>query len=211
MLACAGDDPNKKPPTIGTAFKSQLATLYQILSSCTAHYVRCIKPNALQAADTFDPELVLAQLRYAGMLETVRIRRSGFPIRFTPNDFVKRYYILVDGFKPGKDPRAASEQMLARMKLDKAAAQLGVTKVFMKDFLYAALEDRRNERISKQIIALQKWWRMKRARRRYLALRNASIVFEKYIRRFLFRRRFIRMRAATVALQCVSRMAVAKR
>ena len=43
-----------------------------------------------QMADKFDPKLVLDQLRYSGMLETVRIRRAGFPVRILYADFAFR-------------------------------------------------------------------------------------------------------------------------
>ena len=29
----------------------------------------------------FEPEMVLAQLRYSGMMETINIRRKGYPVR----------------------------------------------------------------------------------------------------------------------------------
>ena len=38
----------------------------------------------------FDPEVVINQLRYSGMLETVKIRRAGFPVRRTFVDFLSR-------------------------------------------------------------------------------------------------------------------------
>lgn len=44
----------------------------------------------LQMPDHFDQTLVLNQLRYSGMLETVRIRRSGFPVRRPFQDFCSR-------------------------------------------------------------------------------------------------------------------------
>lgn len=61
------------------------------LRSTNPYYIRCIKPNVLQQPNTFDNELVLTQLRYAGMLETVRIRKMGFPFRYILQDFYNRF------------------------------------------------------------------------------------------------------------------------
>ena len=45
------------------------------------HYVRCVKPNAASVPHEFTDELVADQLRFAGMLEAVRISRAAFPHR----------------------------------------------------------------------------------------------------------------------------------
>lgn len=45
----------------------------------------------VQMPDHFDHSVVLNQLRYSGMLETVRIRRAGFPVRRTFQDFCTRW------------------------------------------------------------------------------------------------------------------------
>ena len=45
----------------------------------------------------FDRELCCRQLRYSGMMETIRIRRAGYPIRHTFLEFVDRYRFLISG------------------------------------------------------------------------------------------------------------------
>ena len=51
------------------------------LNSTTPHYVRCIKPNDVKKAFTFDPMRAIQQLRACGVLETVRISAAGYPSR----------------------------------------------------------------------------------------------------------------------------------
>ncbi len=48
----------------------------------------------------FDRELCCRQLRYSGMMETIRIRRAGYPIRHTFFEFVDRYRFLINGCPP---------------------------------------------------------------------------------------------------------------
>lgn len=56
-----------------------------------------LRPCPLQL---FDRELCIRQLRYSGMMETIRIRRAGYPIRYTFVEFVERYRVLMPGIKP---------------------------------------------------------------------------------------------------------------
>ena len=48
-----------------------------------------------QGPNQFDEEIVLRQLRYTGMLETVRIRQAGFNVRLTFEEFIHHYRILL--------------------------------------------------------------------------------------------------------------------
>lgn len=47
--------------------------------------------SSLQEPGLFEPEVVMAQLRYSGVLETVRIRKEGFPVRLPFQMFIDRY------------------------------------------------------------------------------------------------------------------------
>ena len=70
------------------------------LGQCNPFFVRCIKPNEFKKPLMFDRELCCRQLRYSGMMETIRIRRAGYPIRHTFNEFVDRYRFLISGCPP---------------------------------------------------------------------------------------------------------------
>ena len=56
--------------------------------------VRCIKPNEVKSALTFDHERVRTQVLYLGLLENVRVRRAGFAYRTTYEKFIERFKIL---------------------------------------------------------------------------------------------------------------------
>lgn len=47
---------------------------------------------SLQEPGLFETDVVMAQLRYSGVLETVRIRKEGFPVRLPFQVFIDRYF-----------------------------------------------------------------------------------------------------------------------
>ena len=69
---------------------SHYFTVLYIISMEYFFFRRCLKPNHQKQANLFQPELVLAQLRYTGILETVRIRRQGYATRLLHDVFVDR-------------------------------------------------------------------------------------------------------------------------
>lgn len=148
----------KMSSTLGSQFKRSLDSLMSTLQACQPFFVRCIKPNEFkrpQVSDNspaciffllhgfvsptclhlqdFDRTLCTRQLRYSGMMETIRIRKAGYPIRHKFKDFVDRYRLLCDGIGPSHtvDCRSASQKICDRV-LKGTDYQLGKTKVFLK-------------------------------------------------------------------------------
>ena len=82
--------------SVGAQFSTQLAQLRSRIDTTAPHYIRCLKPNDDLVPDSFDPKMIVDQLRCGGVLEAVRVSRAGYPTRYPHNVFKARYYILGD-------------------------------------------------------------------------------------------------------------------
>ena len=80
--------------TIGKQFQDQLVQLMKTLNATEPHFVRCIKPNPLKSAHSFYGKMVLEQLKYSGVLESIAIRRAGYSARFKHEEFISRFHVL---------------------------------------------------------------------------------------------------------------------
>ncbi|XP_066563709.1 myosin-9-like [Amia ocellicauda] len=153
--------------TVGQLYKEQLAKLLATLSDTKPHYVRCIIPNHEKQAGKLDPHLVLHQLGCNGVLEGIRICREGFPNRIVFQEIRQRYQILTPSTiaKDFMDEKQACVLMLQELKLDPSQFQIGHTKVFFRAGLLANLEEKRDEKITDDIIGFQARCRGHLARR----------------------------------------------
>ena len=145
----------KQTPTVTHQFQQSLQQLMETLSHANPFFVRCIKSNSDKMPNHFDDRLVLMQLRYTGMLETVRIRQSGYSVRLTFDEFIQHYRILLSqGLLSSK---MDVQQFLLGMKLQPDMYQIGKTKVFMRESEKLVLDERLHEEILRRIINLQRW------------------------------------------------------
>ena len=71
--------------------QNQLNSLVDILRTSSAWYIRCIRPNSQKKENFVDKEMLLTQLQYSGMLETIKIRKNGFGFRYTFDQFFSKY------------------------------------------------------------------------------------------------------------------------
>lgn len=182
--------------TVGNMFKESLISLMTSVAATTPYFVRCIKPNYQKAKRVFDDDLVVRQLKYSGMLETIRIRKMGYPIRRPFKDFLFRY-------------RSLSNVAIGKLTADKGCVELmnkmnvndfkiGKSKFFLRDKEARVLESQRTDAINvvarklqwymrgcmcrirfKRVLhAIQRFqatWRMHKARNAYLKQRNSAI------------------------------------
>lgn len=82
--------------SVGAQFSSQLRELRSRIDTTVPHYIRCLKPNDELVPDSFDPVMIVDQLRCGGVLEAVRVSRAGYPTRYPHEVFKARYYFLGD-------------------------------------------------------------------------------------------------------------------
>lgn len=92
--------------SVATQFKEQLQTLMEKIHSTKPHYIRCLKPNDDNVPDDFNRKRTTEQLRYGGVLEAVRVARSGFPVRLVHSDFFGRYRCLANPFHQPTDDQS---------------------------------------------------------------------------------------------------------
>ncbi|KAG1715049.1 Myosin-VIIa [Nymphon striatum] len=204
-----GTDTRKRAPSLSTQFKKSLDSLMRTLSQCQPFFIRCIKPNEQKKPMMFDRELCCKQLRYSGMMETIRIRRAGYPIRHTFKEFVDRYRFLISGIGPAHkiDCRSATSK-LCGVVLGRTDFQLGRSKVFLKDAQDLYLEQERDRVLTRKILILQKAIRGWYWRRLYLRMKEASVLIQKVWRTYNQKKKYQAMRVGYMRLQAMIRSRV---
>ena len=85
------DNIKKTKKKIVQKFQKELMNLKKYIEKTDLHFIRCIKPNDINLPDNFNQKRVLEQLRYNGVVEAVRVARSGYPIRFNHDEFKNLY------------------------------------------------------------------------------------------------------------------------
>ncbi|EPY88458.1 myosin IXB isoform 2-like protein [Camelus ferus] len=184
----------KKPPSISAQFQTSLNKLLEALGKAEPFFIRCIRSNAEKKELCFNDELVLQQLRYTGMLETVRIRRSGYSAKYTFQDFTEQFQVLLP--KNAQPCREVISALLEKMDIDKRSYQIGKTKVFLKETERQALQETLHREVVRKILLLQSWFRMVLERRHFLQMRRAAVTIQACWRSYRVRRALERTQAA---------------
>nr|XP_037866986.1 myosin-IIIb isoform X3 [Bombyx mori] len=177
--------------TVSTYFRYSLMELLQKMVSGTPQFVRCLKPNDSRSPKHFDPPKILKQLRYTGVLETIRIRQNGFSHRLSFEEFLKRYGFLAfshdEEIKPSRD---TSRLLLLRLKMDGWA--LGKSKVFLKYYHVERLARIYEEQIRKVILVqacVRGWLARRYVERLKVQMAISVLTLQRHVRGWLTRKR----------------------
>uniref|UniRef100_A0AAQ5ZCV3 Myosin VIIAb n=1 Tax=Amphiprion ocellaris TaxID=80972 RepID=A0AAQ5ZCV3_AMPOC len=184
-----GVETRKRSPTLSSQFKRSLEMLMRTLSVCQPFFVRCIKPNELKKPMLFDRELCIRQLRYSGMMETIRIRRAGYPIRYSFAEFVDRYRVLMPGVKP------------AHIQVNNTTTVLFVVRSWLDVF----------RAMRSGFLRLQAVYRSRKHYRSYRMTRLRVTLIQARCRGFLIRQTFWRRLRAVLTIQAYTRGMIARR
>ncbi|CAH1416612.1 unnamed protein product [Lactuca virosa] len=176
--------------SVVTKFKGQLFQLMQRLESTTPHFIRCIKPNNSQSPGIYHQGLVLQQLRCCGVLEVVRISRSGFPTRMTHQKFARRYGFLLLEHVALQDPLSVSVAILHQFDILPEMYQIGYTKLFFRTGQIGKLEDTRNRTLN-GILRVQSCFRGHKARQYLKELKRGIFTLQSYVRGEKTRKEFV--------------------
>ncbi|CAG8116416.1 unnamed protein product [Penicillium salamii] len=134
--------------TVAQRHKEQLSSLMAQLHSTHPHFVRCILPNHKKRPKMLHAPLVLDQLRCNGVLEGIRIARTGFPNRLPFAEFRQRYEVLCQHMPKGYlEGQSVARVMLEKLGMDRAWYRVGRTKVFFRAGVLADLEEKRDQLI----------------------------------------------------------------
>ncbi|KYQ60284.1 Myosin-IXa [Trachymyrmex zeteki] len=187
----------KQPMTVSAQFQQSLHSLMDTLNQANPFFIRCIKSNANKIPNEFDEETVQRQLRYTGMLETVRIRQAGFNVRLTYEEFIQLYRMLLP--KGLLSSQSDVRDFLLTLNLNRDNYQLGTTKVFLRESEKIKLDIELHQQIITSITTIQKWFRACLERRKFLRLKNAIVQIQSFWRMVSAQRLAQVLRAKTEA------------
>ncbi|XP_069024648.1 unconventional myosin-XVB [Embiotoca jacksoni] len=193
-LGWRGKGLRQQPSTAASHFLQSLAELTTRLERCKTTFIRCLKPNYVKLPGIFDVEYVSAQLRHAGMLETIHIRKEGFPIRIQYSYFMERYGVLLTQRLSEASDRQLTVALLDMVGAEEAHFQLGLTKVFLKELLYQQLEDKWSSTQTWAAITIQRNIRGFLCRRNFRFFKQKAIIIQSHIRGHQARKYYKRLR-----------------
>uniref|UniRef100_A0A8C4X8N6 Myosin VIIB n=1 Tax=Erpetoichthys calabaricus TaxID=27687 RepID=A0A8C4X8N6_ERPCA len=152
----------------------------------------CLHLSPLKLYIIFDRDLCLRQLRYSGMMETIRIRKAGYPIRYTFEEFLDRYRVLL----PSRVCFYFKKFFISLYSYfigQEGDWKIGKTKIFLRD-----------KALNEKAVLIQRVLRGYKHRKTFVKQRKAAVVLQSVWRAYKCRKLY-RLGFARLQAQCRSR------
>ncbi|KAM3591718.1 uncharacterized protein V6R79_006311 [Siganus canaliculatus] len=202
-LGWRGKGLRKQPSTTASHFLQSLTELTTRLERCKTTFIRCLKPNYVKLPGIFDIDYISAQLRHAGILETIHIRKEGFPVRIQYSYFIERYGVLMTQRLTQVSEQDKTVALLNLVEAEEGQYRLGLTKVFLKELLYQLLEEKWSSTQTWAAITIQRNIRGFLCRRNFKFFKQKAIVIQSHIRGHQARKYYKRLRQSFTLLWAV--------
>ena len=140
-------------------FSAQLTDLVGTLDKCDLHFVRCFKSNDQKKPDLVEDAVITRQLNTSGVLDALRVARTGFPDRMPFDEFCGNFLVVPGlGTKAelaGKAPKDRVLALLQKLGVPGQKFRCGKARVFFASGVLEGLRTRRLEMQAKVAVAIQ--------------------------------------------------------
>lgn len=208
--------------SVSMQLKTQMERILEILDRTTVHFVYCFLSEPLDgclnpvkqsskreksSAPVFDVPFLRQQLKSAHLLESMRIRRQGYPDHMNFSEFLRRFSILLPKENEEKqtilDEKQTVSTMIEKLDLEDRSYKLGISQIFFRSGVLPQLEDTRDEKLSESVTEFQALCRGVLARRNLKKLKLQLMAIrcvQKNVRKFLLVRNWPWWRVYTKVL-----------
>ncbi|NXW06172.1 MYO15 protein, partial [Fregetta grallaria] len=204
-----------KAPTVAARFQQSLLDLVEKMERSGQAGRRGFSPSPPQEPGLFEADVVSSQLRYSGILETIRIRKEGFPIRIPFLVFIDRCLGAAGWVPPShKVPSWAGGWLWwcpGGGRLGQGAHSVTIPQLFLKEQLYQALESKRARAHHLAALTLQRYARTFFIKKRFRSLRRKIVLLQSRARGYLARQRYRRMRHTLIKFRSLVHIYVNRR
>ncbi|ELT99775.1 hypothetical protein CAPTEDRAFT_154601 [Capitella teleta] len=126
--------------SVGSKFRTQLASLMEKLRSTGTNFIRCIKPNVKMVDHLFEGTQILTQLQCSGMTSVLDLMQQGFPSRTQFSELYGMYKSVMPKDIARLDPRLFCKALFKALGLNENDFKFGLTKVFFRPGKFAEFD-----------------------------------------------------------------------
>ncbi|KAM9469253.1 unconventional myosin-VIIa [Clarias gariepinus] len=203
-----GSEQRRQISTLSGQFRQSLDSLMKALSLCQPFFIRCFKPNDSKLSMVFDRDLCMEQLRYSGVLETIKIRRLGYPIQHRFEEFLGRYRVLLKSTECDPSKESVSNCCVAICRAvikSQDDWRIGKTKIFLKDHHDSFLEIERERELNRKALIIQRVMLGHRDRKNFIRKRGAAVTVQRSWRSYKEQKEIKILRRGLMRLQALVR------